>query len=84
MKKEASMQKNLFGQSRPRDQELTDRAEKLFKDIKWRRRGTDRRCMTEMHPNRGDFVEKRTCADRRHDYMSLVSHIIFPKGWAKN
>lgn len=78
------MQRKLFGQMRPMGQELKDGPGVLFQDIKWRRRGTDRRCEQADTPSQDDCVEKRSCGDRRHDLMTFVSHIIFPRGWAKD
>jgi len=71
------MQRRLFGQMK---QDRNDVKDMLFHDIKWRRRGTDRRC----EQSKVDCLEKRSCSDRRHDIMTFVSHIIFPKGWAKD
>ena len=77
------MQRQLFGQKKNMDQELKDGMEITFKDIKWRRRGTERRCGEGIESRDTDYVEKRSCGDRRHDFMTLVSRIIFPRGWAK-
>jgi hypothetical protein len=77
------MQRQLFGQKRNMDKEMKDGMEITFQDVKWRRRGTDRRCGEGIESRGTDYVEKRSCGDRRHDFMTLVSRIIFPRGWAK-
>lgn len=77
------MQKQLIGQNRQqRGQALSDRLDMTPMDIKWRRGGGDRRCSASDGQD-SDYAEKRSCGDRRHDFMTLVSRIIFPKGWAK-
>lgn len=78
------MQRQLFEQNRQtQGQETADSTDATLKNVKWRRAGVDRRCVTPAGEG-SDYVEKRSCGDRRHDYMTLVSRIIFPRGWAKN
>ncbi|GAB6093826.1 hypothetical protein JCM14469_00780 [Desulfatiferula olefinivorans] len=52
----------------------------VFDNLKWRRRGTDRRsARLDAPPGAGDHVEKRCVGDRRRSLMDVISKIIFPR-----
>jgi hypothetical protein len=52
----------------------------VFDNLKWRRRGTDRRAEHLDGPRGEDrYAEKRSVGDRRRHLMEVISKIIFPR-----
>lgn len=52
----------------------------VFQNLKWRRRGIDRRLSESCSPAENDaYVEKRCAGDRRHHLLDMISKIIFPR-----
>jgi hypothetical protein len=76
------MNRSLFQRTIERQGKDDGTENPILQDIKWRRKGTDRRGARDKSVTTDD-VERRTCVDRRHDYMTLISNIIFPRGVGK-